>query len=89
MSDTRTFEGTSQEIIRYLNNRPTDHKYRITEVTDSDKSATAEEVAAADARLLGHAVDLYPPSGLDNERIDTDLARAYGSSHSVGETVAN
>jgi hypothetical protein len=35
------------------------------------------------ARLLAHAgaVDLGKPTGADNENIDSDLAREYGSSH--------
>jgi hypothetical protein len=42
---------------------------------------------AADlARLLVHAgaADLGKPTGADNESIDADLAREYGSSHEEG-----
>lgn len=39
--------------------------------------------AAGLARLLAHAgaVDLGKPTGAENESIDADLAREYGSSH--------
>lgn len=38
------------------------------------------------ARLMVHAgaVDLGVPTGTENESIDTDLAREYGSSHEEG-----
>ena len=38
------------------------------------------------ARILAHAgaVDLGRPTGADNENIDADLAREYGSSHEDG-----
>lgn len=44
---------------------------------------TQEEREAALARLLRHAgsQDLGYPTGADNESIDADLAREYGSSH--------
>jgi hypothetical protein len=47
-------------------------------------SAAAADRRAADlARLLQHAgaVDLGKPTGANNEAIDADLAREYGSSH--------
>jgi hypothetical protein len=47
-------------------------------------SAESSTRHAADlARLLAHAgaADLGKPTGADNERIDADLAREYGSSH--------
>lgn len=46
-------------------------------------AASAERRAADLTRLLQHAgaVDLGKPTGADNERIDADLAREYGSSH--------
>ena len=87
MPAVREFEGTSQEIIQFLRDRPQDHLYRITELDRTGRVPTPAEIAAADARLLEHAVDLYPPSGLDNDQIDADLAREYGSSHSDHETV--
>ena len=39
------------------------------------------------ARLLAHAgaVDLGRPTGADNDSIDIDLAREYGSFHEQGE----
>jgi hypothetical protein len=46
--------------------------------------ATSSTKQAEDlARLLVHAgeVDLGKPTGADNESIDADLAREYGSSH--------
>ncbi len=46
--------------------------------------ATSSDRQAADlARLLAHAgaVDLGRPTGADNDRIDADLAREYGSAH--------
>jgi hypothetical protein len=49
--------------------------------------AAASATQAADlARLLAHAgaVDLGRPTGADNERIDADLAREYGSAHEDG-----
>jgi hypothetical protein len=46
-------------------------------------AASADRRAADLARLLQHAgaVDLGQPTGANNERIDADLAREYGSSH--------
>ena len=46
-------------------------------------AALADRRAADLARLLQHAgaADLGQPTGADNERIDADLAREYGSSH--------
>jgi hypothetical protein len=46
-------------------------------------AATSAKQAADLARLLVHAgaVDLGKPTGADNESIDADLAREYGSSH--------
>jgi predicted transcriptional regulator len=42
-----------------------------------------EELAAAEERLRRHAgaVDSGDPHSADNERIDADLAREYGSTH--------
>jgi hypothetical protein len=49
-------------------------------------AASADRQAADLARLLQHAgaVDLGQPTGANNERIDADLAREYGSSHEAG-----
>lgn len=46
----------------------------------------APERAGDLARLMRHAgaVDLGHPTGADNEAIDADLAREYGSSHEDG-----
>jgi hypothetical protein len=46
-------------------------------------AVSADQRATDLARLLRHAgaVDLGKPTGADNERIDADLAREYGSSH--------
>ena len=42
-----------------------------------------QERAVAMSRLMRHAgaVNLGHPTGADNESIDTDLAREYGSTH--------
>ena len=44
-----------------------------------------QERAVAMSRLMRHAgaVNLGHPTGADNESIDTDLAREYGSTHEV------
>ena len=44
---------------------------------------TVQEHQEAWGRLLRHAgaAHLGSPTGADNEQIDTDLARAYGSTH--------
>ena len=49
-------------------------------------AASSARHAADLARLLAHAgaVDLGRPTGADNESIDADLAREYGSSHEEG-----
>ena len=49
-------------------------------------AASSARQAADLARLLAHAgaVDLGRPTGADNEGIDADLAREYGSSHEDG-----
>lgn len=49
---------------------------------------TPEEEQAADQRFRRHfgAIDSRDPHSADNERIDADLAREYGSSHEHGET---
>jgi hypothetical protein len=46
-------------------------------------AVSADRRAADLARLLQHAgaVDLGNPTGVNNEGIDADLAREYGSSH--------
>jgi hypothetical protein len=48
--------------------------------------ASSTKQAVDLARLLVHAgaVDLGKPTGADNESIDADLAREYGSSHEEG-----
>jgi len=45
--------------------------------------ASSSQRTADLARILAHAgaVDLGKPTGADNESIDADLAREYGSSH--------
>ncbi len=49
-------------------------------------AASSTKQAADLARLMVHAgaVDLGQPTGADNESIDADLAREYGSSHEEG-----
>jgi hypothetical protein len=49
-------------------------------------AASADRRAADLARLLQHAgaVDLGQPTGTNNDAIDADLAREYGSSHQDG-----
>jgi hypothetical protein len=49
-------------------------------------AASSARQAADLARLLAHAgaVDLGRPTGTDNEGIDADLAREYGSPHEGG-----
>jgi len=46
-----------------------------------------QERAMAMSRLMRHAgaVNLGHPTGADNERIDTDLAREYSSTHEEEE----
>lgn len=46
-------------------------------------AVSSAQHAADLARLLAHAgaVDLGRPTGADNESIDADLAREYGSGH--------
>ena len=48
-------------------------------------AVSAAQRTADLARLMAHAgaVDLGKPTGADNETIDADLAREYGSSHEV------
>lgn len=43
----------------------------------------SESLPKRDERLRRHfgAVDLGKPTGIDNEGIDADLARAYGDTH--------
>jgi hypothetical protein len=52
-------------------------------VTDGKHQATEAERQAARLRFERHfgAVDLGHPTGVDNEDIDADLARAYGDDH--------
>jgi hypothetical protein len=49
-------------------------------------AASSARQAADLARLMGHAgaADLGRPTGADNENIDADLAREYGSGHEDG-----
>lgn len=49
-------------------------------------AASSTKQAADLARLLAHAgaVDLGKATGADNDSIDADLAREYGSSHEEG-----
>ena len=56
---------------------------RVTIESASSTAASATERAADLARLMAHAgaVDLGKPTGTDNESIEADLAREYGSSH--------
>ena len=42
-----------------------------------------EELAAANARLFSHCINLGDPGALDNDRIDADLAREYGDNHEM------
>jgi len=49
-------------------------------------AASSNKQATDLARLLAHAgaVDLGKPTGANNESIDADLAREYGSCHEDG-----
>ncbi len=49
-------------------------------------AASSVKQGADLARLLAHAgaVDLGQPTGADNDNIDADLAREYGSAHEEG-----
>ncbi len=49
-------------------------------------AVSATKYTADLARIMTHAgaVDLGRPTGADNESIDADLAREYGSSHEDG-----
>ena len=44
-------------------------------------SLSEAERAADDRRLEAHIVSLGSPTGIDNESIESDLAREYGDDH--------
>jgi hypothetical protein len=44
---------------------------------------TEEEIAEANARLEQCIISLGHATGIDNERIDADLAREYGDDHAT------
>ncbi len=49
-------------------------------------SVVQQQLARRDEKLRRHfgAVNLGAPTGADNDRIDADLARAYGDDHEAG-----
>ncbi len=47
----------------------------------SHVAVSDDERHAANRRLRQHIVSLGYPTGIDNESIDADLAREYGSTH--------
>ena len=56
---------------------------RVTVEPAATRAAASVQRSADLARIMAHAgaVDLGKPTGADNESIDADLAREYGSSH--------
>ncbi len=59
---------------------------RVTVEPASTWAAASAKRSADLARIMAHAgaVDLGRPTGVDNESIDADLAREYGSCHKDG-----
>ena len=59
---------------------------RVTVESASTWAAASAKRSADLARIMAHAgaVDLGRPTGADNESIDADLAREYGSCHKDG-----
>jgi hypothetical protein len=88
MTHPQVIQGTGEELLSVL------HKHRnrrnmllIIPVGEEEVVAmpepTAEEIAAANARLRRHITHPGFASDLRNEAIDDDLAREYGDDHSV------
>jgi hypothetical protein len=69
----RTGRTTEAVVLEYLAKHAPKPRPQLSE----------EELRAARAQLLSHAgaVNSGDPHSADNERIDADLAREYGSSH--------
>ena len=91
MSKTLTFE-IPVEIYEILEERAAKEGRAVEELALSWLASvtpkprpklSAEELEAARERLRRHAgaANLGHPTGADNEKIDHDLAREYGSSH--------
>ena len=69
----RTGRSTEAVVLEYLARRAPKPRPKLSE----------EEWRAAHERLMRHvgAVSSGDPNSADNERIDADLAREYGSTH--------
>ena len=80
MAKIITGSGAELEpIIKKYHNRDGLTLIIPTDADNSDIQAPTEaEIAAANARLRRHIVKLDCVHDLDNERIDADLAAAYG-----------
>jgi len=82
MAVTVSVEGTPQELIDFLAEHAENRRYRLTDIFTSPRSVTPEEIAAANARLLSHRLDVFDSAHLENDAIDADLAREYGGATS-------
>lgn len=86
MSQTRTLELTEVAYNALLRRAFTEGKTidaLIVNYFVSPASFSEEELQAADDRLFAFsgAVNSGDPNSCDNDRIDSDLARAYGDDH--------
>ena len=50
------------------------------------KSSSKRDIAEANARLWRHAIELDHATGIDNDAIDSDLAREYANHAGLGST---
>jgi hypothetical protein len=84
MVQPQVIQGNREEITAYLQ-RLGDRKNLILIVPaeESQREPTEEDIAAANARLRRHIVTSGSAGGLDNDSIDTDLAKEYADDHSV------
>ena len=80
---TRTIEATFDGEVLLLD-EPLDlepnTRVRVT-IETSDAPHVSGKAAQGSVRELFGSVDLGYPTGADNESIDADLAREYGSTH--------
>lgn len=86
MSQTRTIELTEIAYNALLHRAITEGKTIDALIVNhfvSPMALSEEELQAADERLFAFsgAVDSGDPNSCDNEKIDADLARAYGDDH--------
>ena len=82
MAQPETMEGTPEQLAAQLPILPRGKRYRLEEVQDLAEPTEAQ-IAAADARLLSHTVNLGYAIGLDNEGLDAELAREFGDEHAA------